>query len=130
MHFIQSITKCLYFSTKTRTRTQRMEKICFGDFGKKISKAKPYLLTVGLQFGFAGALIISMATFNHGMNRFVFIVYRNVIAAIALAPFALIFERFLLYYHPVCYLYNIASTTMILLGIHCIKKILHILIIF
>lgn len=78
-----------------------MEKICVGDFGKKISKAKPYLLTVGLQFGFAGALIISMATFNHGMNRFVFIVYRNVIAAIALAPFALIFERFLLYYPSV-----------------------------
>ncbi|KAJ1439261.1 EamA domain [Sesbania bispinosa] len=34
-----------------------------------------------------------MASLNHGMSRLVFIVYRNAIAAFALAPFALIFER-------------------------------------
>lgn len=67
--------------------------MCVANFGKKITKAKPYLLSVGLQFGFAGALIFSMASFNHGMNRFVFIVYRNAIAFFALAPFALVFER-------------------------------------
>lgn len=70
-----------------------MEKIGSTSFGNKMSKARPYVLTVGLQFGFAGAYIFSMASFNLGMNRFVFIVYRNVIAAIALAPFAFIFER-------------------------------------
>ncbi|WVZ19184.1 hypothetical protein V8G54_006506 [Vigna mungo] len=62
-------------------------------FGTNFSRAKPYLLTVGLQFGFAGALIFSVASLNHGMNRYVFVVYRNAIAALALAPFALIFER-------------------------------------
>ncbi|AES71310.1 nodulin MtN21/EamA-like transporter family protein [Medicago truncatula] len=67
-----------------------MEKI---GVANKMNKARPYVLTVALQFGFAGAYIFSMASFNMGMNRFVFIVYRNVIAAIALAPFALIFER-------------------------------------
>ncbi|PRQ26521.1 putative EamA domain-containing protein [Rosa chinensis] len=56
-------------------------------------KAKPYLLTIGLQFGSAGMYIISTATLNHGMNRYVLIVYRNAIAALVLAPFALVLER-------------------------------------
>ncbi|OMP01021.1 Drug/metabolite transporter [Corchorus olitorius] len=57
------------------------------------SKAKPYLLMVFLQFGGAGMYIISMVTLNHGMNRYVLIVYRNAIAALVLAPFALLLER-------------------------------------
>ena len=75
-----------------------MEETCSrAGFGKKFTKAKPYLLTVGLQFGFAGAYIFSVASLNHGMNRYVFVVYRNAIAALALAPFALIFERYLIH---------------------------------
>lgn len=58
-----------------------------------LNRAKPYLLTIGLQFGMAGTYLFTMASLNHGMSRLVFIVYRNAIAAIALAPFALIFER-------------------------------------
>ncbi|KAL5846578.1 hypothetical protein ACOSQ3_010102 [Xanthoceras sorbifolium] len=54
---------------------------------------KPYVLMVLLQFGSAGMYIISMATINHGMNRYVLIVYRNAIAALVLAPFALLLER-------------------------------------
>ncbi|TKY56170.1 WAT1-related protein [Spatholobus suberectus] len=70
-----------------------MEKICGASFGNMFKQAKPYLLTVGLQFGTAGTLIIIKACLDHGMSRFVLTVYRNVIAAFALAPFALIFER-------------------------------------
>ncbi|XP_057729924.1 WAT1-related protein At4g08290-like isoform X2 [Arachis stenosperma] len=58
-----------------------------------MSKAKPYLLMIGLQFGMAGNYIFGKDILNHGMNRFVFIVYRNAMAAAALAPFAFIFER-------------------------------------
>ncbi|XP_019459450.1 PREDICTED: WAT1-related protein At4g08290-like [Lupinus angustifolius] len=61
--------------------------------GKMFNMAKPYLLTIALQFGMAGTYIFSMASLNHGMSRYVFVVYRNAIAAISLAPFALIFER-------------------------------------
>lgn len=57
-------------------------------------KVKPYLLMVGLQFGSAGMYIISKETLNHGMSRYVLIVYRNAIAALVLAPFALVLERF------------------------------------
>ncbi|EOY16251.1 Nodulin MtN21 /EamA-like transporter family protein isoform 2, partial [Theobroma cacao] len=46
--------------------------------------------------GLAGTYIISMATLIHGMNRYVLIVYRNAIAALVLAPFALLLERFVL----------------------------------
>ncbi|XP_068312274.1 WAT1-related protein At4g08290 [Pyrus communis] len=58
-----------------------------------MKKLKPYLLVVSLQFGSAGMYIISMATLNHGMNRYVLIVYRNATAALVLAPFALVLER-------------------------------------
>ncbi|KDO80700.1 hypothetical protein CISIN_1g036643mg, partial [Citrus sinensis] len=54
---------------------------------------KTYLLMIFLQFGSAGMFIISMATLNQGMNRYVPIVYRNYIAAFVLAPFALVLER-------------------------------------
>ncbi|XP_058760907.1 WAT1-related protein At4g08290-like [Vicia villosa] len=67
-----------------------MDKIGFASFG---SKAKPYVLTVAVQLGFAVASIFALASFNIGMSRFVFIVYRNIIAAITLAPFAWFFER-------------------------------------
>ncbi|KAH0989394.1 hypothetical protein GBA52_000877 [Prunus armeniaca] len=64
-----------------------------GQFGVMLNKLKPYLLVVSLQFGTAGMYIISMVTLNHGMNRFVLIVYRNAAAALFLAPFALVLER-------------------------------------
>ncbi|XP_042980195.1 LOW QUALITY PROTEIN: WAT1-related protein At4g08290-like [Carya illinoinensis] len=52
---------------------------------------KPYLLMVAMQFGLAGSTyIFSMVSLNHGMSRYVFIVYRNAIAALVLAPFALL----------------------------------------
>ncbi|CAJ1971861.1 unnamed protein product [Sphenostylis stenocarpa] len=70
-----------------------MEEICGAKVGNMVNKAKPYVLTVGLQFGMAGTYLFTMASLNHGMSRLVFIVYRNAIAALALAPFALIFER-------------------------------------
>ncbi|XP_020213131.1 WAT1-related protein At4g08290 [Cajanus cajan] len=70
-----------------------MEKLCGASFGNMLNQGKPYLLTVGLQFGMAGTFIITKACLDHGMSRFVLTVYRNVIAAVGLAPFALIFER-------------------------------------
>ncbi|XP_054796194.1 WAT1-related protein At4g08290-like [Prosopis cineraria] len=58
-----------------------------------LSRAKPYLLMVGLQFGMAGNYIFGKDVLNRGMNRFVFIVYRNSMASFFLAPFALFLER-------------------------------------
>lgn len=63
------------------------------EMSTNFSKAKPFLLMVFLQFGSAGMYIISMVTLNQGMNRYVLVVYRNAIAAIVLAPFALVLER-------------------------------------
>ncbi|KAI3442717.1 WAT1-related protein [Psidium guajava] len=63
--------------------------VCCGVF----NKVKPYLLMVGLQFGSAGTYVISQQTLKNGMSRYVLIVYRNAIAALVLAPFALVLER-------------------------------------
>ena len=75
-----------------------------------VSKLKPYILVVSLQFGIAGIYVICMATLTKGMSRYVLIVYRNTVATLFLAPFALIFERFnpkliLLYFLKVEYFY-------------------------
>ncbi|KAE8666631.1 WAT1-related protein [Hibiscus syriacus] len=64
-----------------------------GPLNANFSKAKPYILMIFLQFGSAGMYIISMVTLNQGMNRYVLVVYRNAIAALVLAPFALVLER-------------------------------------
>lgn len=56
-------------------------------------KAKHYFLMVCLQIGSTVMYIISMANLNHGMNCYILIVYRNNIAALVLAPFALLLER-------------------------------------
>ncbi|KAK1415590.1 hypothetical protein QVD17_31373 [Tagetes erecta] len=56
-------------------------------------KLKPYLYVTFLQFGNAGLVIIAKAALNHGMNHYTFATYRNLIAALVMAPFALVFER-------------------------------------
>lgn len=56
-------------------------------------KIRPYLAMVSLQFGYAGMYIITMLSFKSGMSHWVLVVYRHLVAAIAIAPFALVFER-------------------------------------
>ncbi|XP_057444691.1 WAT1-related protein At4g08290-like isoform X2 [Lotus japonicus] len=65
----------------------------FCRLGEQLSDAKPYLLMIGLQFGMAGNYIFGKDILNHGMSRFVFIVYRNAMATVAIAPFAFFLER-------------------------------------
>ncbi|KAJ4848961.1 hypothetical protein Tsubulata_030833 [Turnera subulata] len=65
----------------------------WGSAGVVLNKMRAYILVVCLQFGMAGTYIISMVSLNHGMNRYVLITYRNAIAAVVIAPFALLLER-------------------------------------
>jgi hypothetical protein len=39
--------------------------------------------------------IVSVASLKRGMNHFVLVVYRNLVATVVLAPFALLFERYI-----------------------------------
>ena len=64
-----------------------------GNFAVVFNKMTPYILMVCMQFGSAGNYILSMISLNSGMNRYVLIVYRNGVAALVLAPFALLLER-------------------------------------
>ncbi|KAG5080538.1 hypothetical protein GYH30_004407 [Glycine max] len=57
------------------------------------TNARPYLLLVAVQFGSAGMFIFAMDSIKKGMSHYVFIVYRNAIASVSLAPFAFVLER-------------------------------------
>ncbi|KAL4187100.1 hypothetical protein AMTRI_Chr09g17140 [Amborella trichopoda] len=54
---------------------------------------KPWLAMVSIQFVFAGMTFISKAALDNGMNPFVFVVYRQGIAAVVLVLPACYFER-------------------------------------
>ncbi|KAL0447969.1 UNVERIFIED_CONTAM: WAT1-related protein [Sesamum latifolium] len=60
---------------------------------KFLRKAKPYLAVILLQFGSTGSAIIAKSALNHGMSHYTFSVYRNVVATVVMAPFALALER-------------------------------------
>ncbi|CAI8597417.1 unnamed protein product [Vicia faba] len=61
--------------------------------GAWLRNAKPYLLLLAVQFGSAGMFIFAMDAIKKGMSHYVFIVYRNAIATVTLAPFAFYLER-------------------------------------
>lgn len=61
--------------------------------GAWLKNAKPYLLLLAVQFGSACMFIFAMDAIKKGMSHYVFIVYRNAIAAVTLAPFAFHLER-------------------------------------
>ncbi|XP_057853592.2 WAT1-related protein At5g07050-like [Cryptomeria japonica] len=46
-----------------------------------------------LQFGYAGMVILTKISLNNGISLFVLLVYRHIIATLALAPFAFFIER-------------------------------------
>ncbi|BAT78627.1 hypothetical protein VIGAN_02133000 [Vigna angularis var. angularis] len=58
-----------------------------------LRKLKPYLAILSLQFGYSGMYIITMVSFKHGMSHWILSVYRHVVAAIIIVPFALVLER-------------------------------------
>ncbi|XP_010999364.1 PREDICTED: WAT1-related protein At4g08300-like [Populus euphratica] len=64
------------------------EKLCLG-----LKKVKHYLAMVSLQFGYAGMYIITMVSLKHGMSHYILAVYRHVVAALVIAPFAFVLER-------------------------------------
>ena len=60
-----------------------------------ISKIKAYLAIISLQFGYSGMYIVTALCLKRGMNHYILSVYRHVFATLAIAPFALIFDRYL-----------------------------------
>ncbi|KAI4345135.1 hypothetical protein L6164_012291 [Bauhinia variegata] len=53
---------------------------------------KPYLAVIVVQAIYAGMFLLSKAAFDHGMNNFIFVFYRQAAATIFLVPFAFFFE--------------------------------------
>ncbi|CAI0570349.1 unnamed protein product [Linum tenue] len=66
---------------------------CSGGFGRFCKKFKPHLLMVLTQILYAFLYFITEASFNHGMNPYVYITYRHVVSAVVMFPFAYFLER-------------------------------------
>ncbi|XP_020698657.1 WAT1-related protein At4g08290-like [Dendrobium catenatum] len=58
-----------------------------------LQEVKPYVYLVMQQFFIAVMYVLAEATLKDGMNQYVLVVYRNIIAAVTIAPFAFWFER-------------------------------------
>jgi hypothetical protein len=54
---------------------------------------KAHVFQIIYQVLFAGMYILARIALIHGMDHFVFVTYRQVIATLAIAPFAYLFER-------------------------------------
>ncbi|XAR62475.1 hypothetical protein NMG60_11017238 [Bertholletia excelsa] len=54
---------------------------------------KPYIAMLFVQIIYAGMALFSKVAIDKGMNPYVFVVYRQAFATLALAPFAFLFER-------------------------------------
>ncbi|XP_030529095.1 WAT1-related protein At1g43650 [Rhodamnia argentea] len=54
---------------------------------------KPYIAMVSVQCVYAGMALFSKAAIAKGMNPFVFVVFRQALASVALSPFAFFLER-------------------------------------
>lgn len=67
--------------------------------GSFFQRCKPYIAMISLQFGFAGMNIITKVSLNRGMSHYVLVVYRHAFATAAIAPFALVLERYLSFFH-------------------------------
>ena len=56
---------------------------------------KPFVGIILQQFGYAGMSILSKFALNKGMSQYVLVVYRHVLAAAVIAPFAIVLDRFI-----------------------------------
>ncbi|KAL2530324.1 WAT1-related protein [Forsythia ovata] len=57
------------------------------------TRFKPHILMVLAQIGYTFMYIITEASFNHGMNPFVYVTYRHIVAGFVMLPFAYFLER-------------------------------------
>ncbi|XP_020215470.2 WAT1-related protein At5g64700 [Cajanus cajan] len=78
----------LHFHHFHFTRTLKNHKLI-----KAMKENKPYLVVILVQAIYAAMFLLSKAAFDHGMNNFIFIFYRQAVATIFLIPFAFFFER-------------------------------------
>uniref|UniRef100_A0A0E0CUQ8 WAT1-related protein n=1 Tax=Oryza meridionalis TaxID=40149 RepID=A0A0E0CUQ8_9ORYZ len=51
---------------------------------------KPYFVAIIVQLIYTGMFVISKAAFNHGMNTYIFIFYRQAVGSLILLPAALL----------------------------------------
>jgi len=92
---VLNILEILWISTGNKPITELImeQKRC--SFVTKCRDFKPHLLMVLVQFGYSFLYLITNASFDHGMNPFVYVTYRHILAAVLMFPFAYFLERYI-----------------------------------
>lgn len=57
-----------------------------------LSNVLPFLAMVAVQLGYAGMNITSKLAFDEGMKPLILVVYRQMVATIAIVPFVFFYE--------------------------------------
>lgn len=83
-----------WFDQKQNTLC-KMKRLFFCKNAVITKSQNPYIAVLLIQFAYAGMALFSKAAVAKGMNPFVFVVYRQAFATIALSPFAFFLERLL-----------------------------------
>lgn len=60
----------------------------------RVSSCMPFLVMVFVQIGYAGMNITSKVALDSGMSPFVLVAYRQIFAALAIAPMSFFMERY------------------------------------
>lgn len=53
----------------------------------------PYIIAIIIEVAYAAMFVVNKAAFDHGMNTYVFIFYRQAAASLLLLPIAVVLER-------------------------------------
>nr|ABA91337.1 nodulin MtN21 family protein, putative [Oryza sativa Japonica Group] len=64
---------------------------------------KPYFVAIVVQLIYTGMFVISKAAFNHGMNIYIFVFYRQAVGSLILLPTFLL-ERHISIQQPIIFM--------------------------
>ncbi|XP_031491319.1 WAT1-related protein At5g07050-like [Nymphaea colorata] len=65
----------------------------WGSVSAFLKGSMPHVGMTALQIGYAGMNIISVVSFKQGLSNYTLVVYRHAVAALVMAPFAIVLER-------------------------------------
>lgn len=81
------ILQNIVFSSILESREMRFQSL-------GLRKYKAHLLMTLAQMGYTILYFITEAAFNRGLNPYIYITYRHILAAVVVAPFAYFLERY------------------------------------
>ncbi|XP_052188853.1 uncharacterized protein LOC127799143 [Diospyros lotus] len=90
---VLAVGSCITWSAWYIMQVEKATKELMAERVGNYRRFKPHLLMVVTQIAYTLLYFITEASFNHGMNPFIYVTYRHLVAAIVMFPFAYFLER-------------------------------------